>query len=260
MIGRGGAAGQQQLRHRHGDAEIERLRRQPRPHRIERLQPRKQLAVERRRQRAGQRLVEMVVGVDQPGQHHMVAGLEERRRRLGLAAPGYQLDDPAILDDNAALGAVGENGQRILDPHCARGVHALTISRKVGIADAPPSLQFKDQLDPCGSWRRTCKTSYREKHLVESTSPSMDLNTIREVARPSVRAQLPVWTAGDAWLAGGTWLFSEPQIHLRRLIDLADFKWPALTIGDAGLSIAATCTVCLLYTSDAADDLLCVDL
>jgi CO/xanthine dehydrogenase FAD-binding subunit len=71
----------------------------------------------------------------------------------------------------------------------------------------------------------------------------MDLNTITEVARPQARGQLPVWTAGDAWLAGGTWLYSEPQVHLTRLIDLTDFKWPALTIGDTELTIAATCTV-----------------
>ena len=74
----------------------------------------------------------------------------------------------------------------------------------------------------------------------------MDLNTIREVAHPGTRAQLPVWTAGDAWLAGGTWLFSEPQVHLSRLIDLSDLKWPALTIDETGLSIAATCTVAQL--------------
>ena len=71
----------------------------------------------------------------------------------------------------------------------------------------------------------------------------MDLNTIKEVARPRTRIELPVWTAGDAWLAGGTWLFSEPQVHLTRLIDLTDLKWPALTIGDAHLTIAATCTI-----------------
>jgi CO/xanthine dehydrogenase FAD-binding subunit len=74
----------------------------------------------------------------------------------------------------------------------------------------------------------------------------MDLNTIKEVARPKTRAQLPVWTAGDAWLAGGTWLFSEAQSHLTRLIDLADLKWPALTIGESELTIAATCTVAQL--------------
>lgn len=71
----------------------------------------------------------------------------------------------------------------------------------------------------------------------------MDLNTITAVAHPQTRAQLPAWTAGDAWLAGGTWLFSEPQVHLRRLIDLTDLKWPALTITERHLSIAATCTI-----------------
>lgn len=74
----------------------------------------------------------------------------------------------------------------------------------------------------------------------------MDLNTVTEVARPHTRSQLPIWTAGDAWLAGGTWLFSEPQSHLRRLIDLNDLKWPALTIDENGLQIAATCTVAQL--------------
>jgi CO/xanthine dehydrogenase FAD-binding subunit len=74
----------------------------------------------------------------------------------------------------------------------------------------------------------------------------MDLNTIKEVAHPQKREQLPVWTAGDAWLAGGTWLFSEPQAHLTRLIDLTDLKWPALVIGDTHLTIAATCTVAQL--------------
>src|SRR6476620_11498482 len=83
-------------------------------------------------------------------------------------------------------------------------------------------------------------------HLVESVSVSMDLNTITAVAHPATREQLPVWTAGDAWLAGGTWLFSEPQTHLSRLIDLTDLKWPALTISESGLSIAATCTVAQL--------------
>jgi CO/xanthine dehydrogenase FAD-binding subunit len=74
----------------------------------------------------------------------------------------------------------------------------------------------------------------------------MDLNTITEVAHPQSREQLPLWTAGDAWLAGGTFLFSEPQTHLARLIDLTDLKWPALSVGETALTIAATCTVAQL--------------
>jgi CO/xanthine dehydrogenase FAD-binding subunit len=76
----------------------------------------------------------------------------------------------------------------------------------------------------------------------------MDLNTITAVARPKTRSELPVWTSGDAWLAGGTWLFSEPQAHLQRLIDLASLGWPALTMDANGLSIAATCSVAELDT------------
>jgi CO/xanthine dehydrogenase FAD-binding subunit len=48
---------------------------------------------------------------------------------------------------------------------------------------------------------------------------------------------------GDAWLAGGTWLFSEPQPGLRRLYDLTSFDWAPLTVRPDGLEIAATCTL-----------------
>ncbi len=51
------------------------------------------------------------------------------------------------------------------------------------------------------------------------------------------------WRTGDAYLAGGTWLFSEPQPATTRLLDLADFGWPSLTETDEGLEIAATCTL-----------------
>ena len=71
----------------------------------------------------------------------------------------------------------------------------------------------------------------------------MDLNTITEVARPRQRTDLPAWRDGDAWLAGGTWLFSEPQTSVSRLIDIADLGWPALQISEQGLSIAATCKI-----------------
>lgn len=74
----------------------------------------------------------------------------------------------------------------------------------------------------------------------------MDLHTIREIVRPVSRTELPQWVAGDAWLAGGTWLFSEPQPHLGRLVDLNDLCWPAVTATDAGLEIAATCTIAQL--------------
>ena len=118
MIGGRGAAGQHQLRHRQSHAEIERLRRQPRPDRIERLQPWKQFAVQRGRHRARQRLVEMMMGVDQARQHHVLGGVEHPRVRRGRAcrpAATSSTMRPSLHDD-AALGAVGEDGERVLDP------------------------------------------------------------------------------------------------------------------------------------------------
>ena len=101
---------------------------------------------------------------------------------------------------------------------------------------------------------------YKQNDQVESAELSMDLNTIKEVARPRGRSELPVWTAGDAWLGGGTWLFSDPQAHLTRLIDLTELKWPPLEVNAAGLSIAATCTIAQLDTLACPPDWLAAPL
>jgi CO/xanthine dehydrogenase FAD-binding subunit len=77
----------------------------------------------------------------------------------------------------------------------------------------------------------------------------MDLNTVTDVIRPRRRESLPQWQDGDAWLAGGTWLFSEPQPQLSRLIDLATLDWPALDIDADGMRIAATCTIAKLESA-----------
>ena len=74
----------------------------------------------------------------------------------------------------------------------------------------------------------------------------MDLNTITAFERPKTREALPTWRTGDAFLAGGTWLFSEPQPALTRLIDLSTLGWQPLRATDAGLEIAATCTIAQL--------------
>jgi CO/xanthine dehydrogenase FAD-binding subunit len=75
----------------------------------------------------------------------------------------------------------------------------------------------------------------------------LNLNTILEVKRPKSADEIAHWRTGYAWLAGGTWLFSEPQVQTDTLIDLAALRWPALEISPSGLTIAATCTVADLY-------------
>jgi CO/xanthine dehydrogenase FAD-binding subunit len=78
----------------------------------------------------------------------------------------------------------------------------------------------------------------------------MDLNTITEIGRPASRGDLTAWRPGDAWLAGGTWLFSEPQPTLTRLIDLSGLGWPPIEIAVDGLHIAATCTLGTLAAAE----------
>jgi len=82
----------------------------------------------------------------------------------------------------------------------------------------------------------------------------MDLNTITEVVRPFGRNELPAWREGDAFLAGGTWLFSEPQPHLKRLIDLPGLGLEPLRTTPTGLEIAATCTIAQLNAFSAPSD------
>ena len=77
----------------------------------------------------------------------------------------------------------------------------------------------------------------------------MDMNTIEAVFSTTDPAD---WRDGDAWLAGGTVLFSygsyafgaEP---LKRLLDLGEAGWAPVTVTDAGIELAATCTVAELY-------------
>jgi hypothetical protein len=77
----------------------------------------------------------------------------------------------------------------------------------------------------------------------------VDLNTIEAVVRTADPAQ---WREGDAWLAGGTVLFSagspgsgaEP---LRRLLDLGSTDWTPVALSAAGIELAATCTIAQLY-------------
>ncbi|MFI2564036.1 FAD binding domain-containing protein [Paenarthrobacter sp. NPDC018779] len=72
----------------------------------------------------------------------------------------------------------------------------------------------------------------------------MDMNTIEAVVPTTDPSE---WREGDAWLAGGTVLFSYGSTVLQRLLDLGNAGWPAITVSDEGIELAATCTVAELY-------------
>jgi len=70
----------------------------------------------------------------------------------------------------------------------------------------------------------------------------MDLITVREIRVARTRDDI-VLAPGEQPLGGGTWLFSEEQPGLTGLVDLTALGWQPLVESDAGLSIAATCTI-----------------
>jgi CO/xanthine dehydrogenase FAD-binding subunit len=75
----------------------------------------------------------------------------------------------------------------------------------------------------------------------------MNLNTVRAVQRPVSADEITDWRDGYAWLGGGTWLFSEPQVAIDTLIDLEALGWRALEAASDGLTIGATCRIAELY-------------
>jgi CO/xanthine dehydrogenase FAD-binding subunit len=71
----------------------------------------------------------------------------------------------------------------------------------------------------------------------------MDLPGLTAVRVARSRADL-VLDETVAPLAGGTWLYSEPQPHLTGLVDLTGLGWiPWEARPDGGLGVAATCTI-----------------
>lgn len=82
----------------------------------------------------------------------------------------------------------------------------------------------------------------------------MNLNTVTALRHPTSQAEIAEWRNGFAWLAGGTWLFSEPQPETDTLIDLGHLGWLALEVSPAGLDIGATCRIAELYRFEAPQE------
>jgi CO/xanthine dehydrogenase FAD-binding subunit len=68
----------------------------------------------------------------------------------------------------------------------------------------------------------------------------MDLPSVVEVVAPTERAELP---PTGLPVAGGTWVFSEPQLGVATLIDLRALRWTPIAADPAGLTVAATATL-----------------
>jgi CO/xanthine dehydrogenase FAD-binding subunit len=105
-------------------------------------------------------------------------------------------------------------------------------------------------------------TGNTESHLIRRVGHAVavaldyrrpvDLNTVEAVVTPRRREEVWPLGPGDALLAGGTWLFSEPQPHLRRLVDVTGLGWTPITVGDNDIELSATCTLAELSALSTA--------
>ena len=86
----------------------------------------------------------------------------------------------------------------------------------------------------------------------------MDINTVTSFRPARTRADLAL-APGEVYMAGGTWLMSEPQPGTTGFVDLTTLGWPDIEVTQEGLRIGATCTIARLIawsrghgTADAA--------
>jgi CO/xanthine dehydrogenase FAD-binding subunit len=120
--------------------------------------------------------------------------------------------------------------------------------------------RFRQQLTPKRS--STVRASLLWGPRVGSTGrqhahqrgTEIDINTVKDIVRRPPERPGTLWRDGDAWLAGGTWLFSEQQPLTHRLVDLQPLGWHEIAATDTGLSIGATCTIRDLYAVDVPGD------
>ncbi|MDB9525820.1 FAD binding domain-containing protein [Oscillatoria sp. CS-180] len=68
----------------------------------------------------------------------------------------------------------------------------------------------------------------------------MDLYTVEAYLKPQSLQEIN-WQPGYALLAGGTWIFNEPQPHINTLVDMQQLGWAELEIAKRGLGIGAMC-------------------
>ncbi len=76
----------------------------------------------------------------------------------------------------------------------------------------------------------------------------MELFGVSTYLCPRSLTELPRNLAKPAWLAGGTWLFSEPQPRIETLVDLTELGWSELEVSAEGMTLGATCTLARLAT------------
>ena len=150
-----------------------------------------------------------------------------REAELGSLEPG-KLGDVALwrLDGANVAGIADPVAALVLGPPPPLErllVGGRTVVERGRLLTADDDALARDAEARAAAWRARRTGS-------ASADPGVDLPEVTAVV-PAGPGSGADWRPGDAWLAGGTWLFSEPQPDVRRLLDLAAFGWTPLERG-----------------------------
>lgn len=75
----------------------------------------------------------------------------------------------------------------------------------------------------------------------------MDITSVTSYRFATNRAELAL-APGEVFLAGGTWLMSDPDPAITGFVDLSRIGWTPIEISPEGLRLAATCTISALVS------------
>ncbi|MGF1481911.1 MAG: FAD binding domain-containing protein [Cyanophyceae cyanobacterium] len=68
----------------------------------------------------------------------------------------------------------------------------------------------------------------------------MDLHRVETYLQPKTLQEVD-WQPEWAWLAGGTWIFNEPQPQIKTLVDMQQLGWTEIEVSAQGVVIGAMC-------------------
>ena len=134
----------------------------------------------------------------------------------------YHLMDYELMGGDARAAIIAESAKRGMKPFLPPAVPFGSKQWPTLITPGPGPTSLADLHEPRGRLgMRSSGVEVRPPATwLAKRSAIMDLNTITEVKRPASPDEITHWRDGYAWLAGGTWLFSEPQPATDTLIDL----------------------------------------
>ena len=69
----------------------------------------------------------------------------------------------------------------------------------------------------------------------------MDLYNVETYLRPQSLPEVSNWQPDWNWLAGGTWIFNQPQPQVTTLVDMQQLNWSEIEVNSEALIIGATC-------------------